>query len=337
MVSTGTQVAGVFSDRLSAQRGGESFAQRGFATGGHGLNKAFWLKPFGSWGKQTKNTKQNVAGYSTTAKGLAVGVDAPVTDKVRVGTALAYSTSNIKGKGAGKDNTDVKSWQVSLYGDYSTARYYVEGQLGLGRNDVSTASKVAFLTRKADYDTTSVTASVGGGLPLNLNATTTLTPTAGLSWTRVGSANYTTTGASVLNQKISVAAIDAVVGTLGTQLQRKITRGAGTLVPTARVGLSYDFAGKPTTASGKFTGRRRQVQGQGREGQKAVPARRASASLTLARAGQSGPTTTSPPAQATKATPPASVPRSSFNFPVEGHTKPRTAEAFGVLFIGKIR
>ena len=254
VVSTGTQVAGVFTDRLSVLRGGETLAQRGFATGGHGLNKAFWLKPFGSWGKQTKNTKQNVAGYSTTAKGLAVGVDAPVTDRVRVGTALAYSTSNIKGKGAGKDNTDVKSWQVSLYGDYSTARYYVEGQLGLGRNDVSTASKVAFLTRKADYDTTSVTASVGGGLPLNLNATTTLTPTAGLSWTRVGSANYTTTGASVLNQKISVAAIDAVVGTLGTQLQRKITRGAGTVVPTARVGLSYDFAGKPTTASGKFTG-----------------------------------------------------------------------------------
>ena len=254
VVSTGTQVAGVFTDRLSVLRGGETLAQRGFATGGHGLNKAFWLKPFGSWGKQTKNTKQNVAGYSTTAKGLAVGVDAPVTDKVRVGTALAYSTSNIKGKGAGKDNTDVKSWQVSLYGDYSTARYYVEGQLGLGRNDVSTASKVAFLTRKADYDTTSVTASVGGGVPLNLNATTTLTPTAGLAWTRVGSANYTTTGASVLNQKISVAAIDAVVGTLGTQLQRKITRGAGTLVPTARVGLSYDFAGKPTTASGKFTG-----------------------------------------------------------------------------------
>ena len=254
VVSTGTQVAGVFTDRLSAQRSGGTFAQSGFATGGHGLNKAFWLKPFGSWGKQSKNKKQNVAGYSTTAKGLAVGVDAPVGDKARVGTAVAYSTSNIKGKGAGQDKTDVKSWQVALYGDYSTARYYVEGQLGFGRNDVSTTSRIATLTRKADYDTTSVTASVGGGVPLNLTAHTTLTPTAGVSWTRVGSANYTTKGASVLNQKMSVAAIDAVVGTVGTQFQRKITRGAGTLVPTARVGLSYDFAGKPTTASGTFTG-----------------------------------------------------------------------------------
>ena len=162
VVSTGTQVAAVSSDRLSALRTGDNFAQRGFATGGHGLEKAFWLKPFGSRGKRSKSTatRKNVTekfdGYSMAAKGLAVGVDAPVTDKVRVGTALAYSTSNIKGKGAGKDTTDVKSWQVSLYGDYSTDRYYVEGQLGFGRNDVSTASKVAFLTRKADYDTTSV-------------------------------------------------------------------------------------------------------------------------------------------------------------------------------------
>ena len=183
-----------------------------------------------------------------------MGVDAPVGDKARVGTAVAYSTSNIKGKGAGQDKTDVKSWQVALYGDYSTARYYVEGQLGFGRNDVSTASRVAFLTRKADYDTTSIMASVGGGLPLTLTPSTTLTLTAGLSWTRVGSANYTTKGASVLNQKIAVSAIDAVVGTLGTQVQRKITRNKGTLIPTARVGLSYDFAGKPTTASGTFTG-----------------------------------------------------------------------------------
>ena len=254
VVSTGTQVAGVFTDRLSAQRTGDSFAQSGFATGGHGMNRAFCLKPFGSWGKQSRNKKENIAGTSTTATGLAVGVDAPVGDKGRVGTALAYSTSTIKGKGAGQDKTDVKSWQVSLYGDYSTARYYVEGQLGFGRNAVSTASKVATLTRKAAYDTTSLTASVGGGVPLTLTPTTMLTPTAGLSWTRVGSANYTTKGASALNQKIAVSAIDAVVGTLGAQLQRKITRKSGTLIPTARVGLSYDFAGEQTTASGTFTG-----------------------------------------------------------------------------------
>ena len=258
VVSTGTQVAGVFSDRLSVQRTGDSFAQRGFATGGYGLEKAFWLKPFGSWGKQSKSTatrknvKEKFDGYSMTAKGLAVGVDAPVTDKVRVGTALAYSTSNIKGKGAGQDKTDVKSWQVSLYGDYSTDRYYVEGQLGLGRNDVSTASKVAFLTRKADYDTNSVTASVGGGVPMNLNATTTITPTVGLSWTRVGSAKYTSKGASVLNNEVALGTTKAVIGTLGTKIQTRLTRGTGVLIPVARVGLSYDFAAKPSSVKYKL-------------------------------------------------------------------------------------
>ena len=257
VVSTGTQVAGVLSERLSVQRGGDSqsgFVQSGFATGGEGLDRAFWLRPFGSRGKQAKDKKQRIDGYDTSARGLAVGVDAPVGERGRVGTALAYSTSRMTGKGVGEDKTDVRSWQVSVYGDYSTGRYYVDGQVGVGRNDVSTTSRVAGLRRKSAYDTTSLTASVGGGVPINLDATTTLTPTAGLSWTRVGSANYTTTGALSLNQKITVGSIDAVVGTLGTRLHKEITRGNGTLVPVARAGLSYDFAGDQTTARGRFTG-----------------------------------------------------------------------------------
>ena len=262
VVSTGGQVASVFSDRLSALRSGVNFAateaQSGFATGDGGLNKAFWLKPFGSWGKQSKSTatrknvKEKFDGYSMTTKGLAVGVDGAVTDKVRVGTAVSYSTSKIKGKGVGKDKTDVKSWQVSLYGDYSTDRYYLEGSIGYGRNDVSTSSKVAFLTKKADYDTTSVTASVGGGVPMNLTSITTITPTAGLSWTRVGSAKYTEKGASVLNNKVALGTTKAVIGTLGTQIQTRLTRGTGVLIPTARVGLSYDFAAKPSSVKYKL-------------------------------------------------------------------------------------
>ncbi len=256
VVSTGKQVAALLSDRLALQRGGyirSGFVQSGFATGG-GLNRVLWLKPFGSRGKQAKDKKQTIDGYRTSAQGLAMGVDAPVGEQSRVGAALAYSTSRITGKGAGQDKTDVRSWQVSVYGDYSTERYYVEGRAGAGRNDVSTTSRVAVLTRKSAYDTTSLTASVGGGVPINLDVSTTLTPTAGLSWTRVGSANYTTTGALSLNQKIRVESIDAVVGTLGTRIQKDITHGNGTLLPVARVGLSYDFAGDQTTAHGRFTG-----------------------------------------------------------------------------------
>ena len=172
------------------------------------------------------------------------------------GRLWPIAPSRITGEGVAQDKTGVRSWQLSVYGDYSTAHYYVEGQVGVGRNDVSTTSRVAGLRRKAAYDTTSLTASVGGGVPLSLDVSTTLTPTAGLSWTRVGSANYTTTGALSLNQKITVGSIDAVVGTLGTRIQRDITRKHSnrTLVPVARVGLSYDFAGEQMTARGRFTG-----------------------------------------------------------------------------------
>ncbi len=254
VVNVGGRVAGVFSDRLSALRHGVSFAgtqQTGFATGGRGLDKAFWLKPFGSWGKQSR--KKTFAGFSTASYGLVVGGDAPVGDKARMGAAAAYSTSDVKGKGAGQAKTDIKSWQVSLYGDYTSDGYYLEGQLGYGRNAVSTASKVADYTRKATYDTNQFTASVGGGLPLPLGGAAFVTPTAELSWTRVGSGSYTTTGASSFNQKVSVNAIDAIIGSVGARVHTRIKQDAGILVPSVHAGMSYDFAGDQTTARGKFT------------------------------------------------------------------------------------
>ena len=270
VVATGGQVAGVFSDRLSALRGGDSFAasrQTGFATGGHGLDKAFWLKPFGSWGKQSKTTdkKQTFAGYSTEGYGLALGVDAPAGDGVRVGVATAYSTTDVTGKGAAKAATDVKSWQVSVYGDYTADDYYVEGQLGYGRSAISTTSKVVALsrTRKADYDVNQVTASVGGGVPVSLGGAAFVTPTAGLSWTRIGSASYTTKGLGSLNQKLSVSATDVVVGSVGAKVHTRIKQDTGTLVPSARVGVSYDFAGDQTIVSGKYTKINRAVKIKG--------------------------------------------------------------------------
>ena len=251
VVSAGGQVAGVSSDRLSALRGGGT-RHTGFATGGTGLTRAFWLKPFGRWGKQSK--AKGFAGFSTASRGLVGGVDAPVGERSRVGAAVAYSTSHVTGKGAGQAKTAVKSWQLSVYGDYTTDRYYVEGQLGFGRNDVKSASKVAILTRRARYGTNQVMASVGGGVPRSVGAGAVVTPTVGLSWTRVGAVDYTTMGALDWNQNISVASLDAVVGALGAKIHKRITQKQGVLSPSARVGVSYDFAGEQMALRGQFTG-----------------------------------------------------------------------------------
>ena len=253
-LNVGAQVTGVFSDRLSAVRGSGASAgrQTGFATGGWGLNKSFWLKPFGGWGRQSNN--KTFAGYSTQSYGLATGFDGPVGEKSRLGVALAYSTSTIKGKGAGQDKTAVKGGSLSVYGGYTGNSYYVEGSVGYGRNDIATESRVLTMTRKASYDTNLMTASIGGGIPVSVRGGGFVTPTAGLSWARVGAASYTTTGAKSLNQKISVGSIDAIVGSVGAKVHKRIRKAKGTLVPSARLGVSYDFAGERTTAKGKFTG-----------------------------------------------------------------------------------
>ena len=252
-MSVGGQVAGVSSDRLSALRSGGQYAgQTGFATGGQGKDKAFWMKPFGQWGQKSNNATH--AGYKTETQGFATGLDAAVSDGSRLGVAVAYSKSDVKGKGAGSAAADIDSLQLSVYGDYTTDNYYVEGQIGFGRNDVTSTSKVASMTRRASYDTNQTTASIGAGMPLSVGEDAFVTPNAGLSYTRIGSASYTTTGARALNQKVSIDAIDAVVGSLGAKYHARIKQGEGTLVPSVRLGLSYDFNGDETSVRSKFTG-----------------------------------------------------------------------------------
>ena len=250
-LGVGTQVAGVFSDRLSALRGSGARTS-GFATGGEGMDKSFWLKPFGGWGRQSNDG--TFSGYTTQSYGLATGFDGSVGEKSRLGVAVAYSASNIKGKGAGQDKTAVKNGLLSVYGGYTGNNYYVEGSLGYGRNDIETDSRVLAMKRKASYDTNLLTASVGGGIPVSVRGGGFVTPTVGVSWSRVGAASYTTTGASKLNQKIAVRSIDAIVGSVGAKVHKRIKKARGTFVPSARLGVSYDFAGERTTVKGNFTG-----------------------------------------------------------------------------------
>ena len=139
-VGASSQVAGVNADRLSALRSGAEYAgaATGFATGDQGMNRSLWLKPFGSWAKQSD--KGNAKGFSSKTRGLAGGFDVPVGDNMRGGLSVAWSNTDVTGKGAGNSSTDVDSYQVSLYGDYTAAKYYIEGQLGYGRNHTETRS-----------------------------------------------------------------------------------------------------------------------------------------------------------------------------------------------------
>lgn len=258
-VGTGGQVFGVASSRLTAMRSGTQYAsvaQTGFASGDGALAKAVWLKPFGS--TMSQDASDGIDGYDADTFGFAGGVDAEVANGTRVGASVSYASTSVEGDGAGQSETDIDSYQVTIYGDYTTASYYVEGMVGYAMNKNDTSRKLTFggldRTAVADYDSNQYMVSVGGGMPINVGGSTFVTPTAGLSYTHVTSDSYTETGAGNLNMTVNPDDVDAIVGRIGARFHTLLEQGEGTLIPEARLGVSYDFAGDEAAATGTYTG-----------------------------------------------------------------------------------
>ncbi|WP_135081912.1 autotransporter outer membrane beta-barrel domain-containing protein [Terasakiella sp. SH-1] len=258
-IGAGAQVVGVASNRLASLRSGAQFAgvqQTGFASGDAGMAKAAWVKPFGNW--ITQDEKSGVKGYDADTFGIAGGLDAEVADGIRLGGSFAYSKTDVDGKGTGNAKTDIKSYQFTVYGDYTTDKYYVEGMVGYARNNNDTSRQLTFgglnRTAEGDYDSNQYMVSVGGGMPINLKGNAFITPMGSLSYTHVSSDSYTETGAGNLNLNVNPDDVDAFVASLGAKVHTKVKQGKGHLIPSATLGLSYDFSGDEATATGSYTG-----------------------------------------------------------------------------------
>jgi outer membrane autotransporter protein len=258
-VAAGGQVLGAASTRLASLRSGSQYASTegtGFATGGGGVSKTGWIKPFGNWIRQ--GTRNNIKGYDADTYGVAFGIDGAVNKKVRLGVSFAYSQTDVDGKGSGKSKSDINSYQGTVYGDYTAQKYYVEGMFAFSRNDTDTSRILNFggldRTVLGDYSSDQYMVKVGGGLPNKIKGNLFVTPTAGLSWTHVVSDSYTETGGGGFSQIVNPEDTDVLVASVGAKVHTKMKSGKGFLVPELRGGLNYDFAGDEGVASATFTG-----------------------------------------------------------------------------------
>ena len=260
-ISGGGQVMGVASSRLASLRsaGSDQYASAagvGFNTGGHSMNNAFWIKPFGTYMEQ--DTVAKIKGYDAQTIGLAAGADAPLTDDFRMGVSFAYSATDINGDGAGKSQTDIKSYQGTLYGDYTAPTYYVEGMVGYAMNNNDAQRTIdlgsVIRTAKGSYDSDQYMASIGAGMPMHLEGDTFFTPKVGLSYTKVKTDAYTETGAGNLNMVINPEDVDNATLSVGGRVHTKIKEGATMYTPEFRAGLSYDMIADEAVASGTFSG-----------------------------------------------------------------------------------
>lgn len=261
-VGASTANFGNISTQLASVRSGTSYADASGAASGLAAGQAFtnnsvWARGFFSTADQ--DSRDNQAGYESDTYGLTVGVDTEVAQDTRLGVALGYGATDVEGESAAQNDTEIDSYQLTLYGDYSPNPWYVEGMLAYAYNDVDTSSVINFgglnRTLSGDYESNQYAASVGAGYEYPLNASVSLVPNAGLQYVHVEGETVQLTGANGFNQTVDIDDTDVFLGRIGARLEGQYDlTGGDKLMPEVHMNLSYDFASDDAEATSTFTG-----------------------------------------------------------------------------------
>ncbi len=263
LMSVTTQTNTVIGFRLASLRENTLYAERaplGLAAGDDGaLRHAVWAKPYTNHVQQGE--RGGVAGFDAFTWGILGGVDTEflpgAIDGARAGISIGYADTHVFGSGAADSENRIDSYQVALYGDYTTDRYYVEGILAFSWNEVATRRRITFggLDRTAEgrYAARQYAARFDAGLPIRVGDGPVVTPTAGFQYIQVESDAYTETGAGNLNLAVDQDTLRQALGMVGAKVHTDLDVLDGRLRPELRGTLLYDFASDEAVSTATFT------------------------------------------------------------------------------------
>ncbi len=229
-------------------------ANRGLSAGDSVINdRAVWVKPFGSWANQ--DDRDGVAGYKATTAGFALGADAAVNDRTRLGVALAYAHANVDGNSnVAPQSVDVDVFQLIGYGSYDLdERTALNFQLDAGQNRNSGRRSIGFdnSTAEADYNSTTAHAGIGLGRTLMLREHTSFTPSVRADYTWIRDQHYTESGADALNLDVPSRSTRAMVIGVDGKLAHKLSEQT---VISASLGVGYDTLNERASINAAYAG-----------------------------------------------------------------------------------
>ncbi|MGC4025876.1 MAG: autotransporter outer membrane beta-barrel domain-containing protein [Mesorhizobium sp.] len=229
-------------------------ANRGMSSGDvfYGDQK-FWAKPFGSWADQDDH--KGVSGYSARTGGLALGADAMLTDKSRVGMSFVFGNADVTGNSSIAPNSaDVDAYELIGYGNFALdPASYLTYQLGLGmlRNDGQRDIPLAGLSAQSAYDSLVATAAIGASRTYKLNEQTNFTPSISAEYTWIKDDAYAETGAGALNLEVDGRSVDGLVLAIEGELKHEITKDT---TFSTNLGVGYDVLQDQSSITAAFAG-----------------------------------------------------------------------------------
>ncbi len=210
-----------------------------------------WATAYGSTSIQGR--EGNVAGYKNDGWGVNAGFDHRLESDVYLGAAVSYSRGslNYRNQLAG-DSADVRSTQIALYAAKDLGKVYLDGMAAYGwQKYKSTRNTGVSGVAGGAYNGHLWGFRFGGGMPLELSPSVSLTPQARIDWDSVQQAAHTETGGGPMALAIAARTADRFRGSVGAQLDFATNTDGLQMRPYLRAYWHHDFKddGLDTTAT----------------------------------------------------------------------------------------
>lgn len=257
-MNVSNQTAGIADMRMAALRTGDAVTS-GMAAGNASSGVQYWGQAFGTIADQ--DDRDGINGYDADTLGFAVGLESEAMfDNMAVGLAFTYGNTEVDSENATTTNTEVDSYQFTLYGDYDLDKStYVSGQMAYSFNDNDTTRHnvggISGVTATGGYDSDQISARVEVGRAYPMDGTLTLTPSVNMAYMHYSADTYTETGAGTANLTVDSDSMNAFELGLGVAAAWTLEQADGSVLkPVLSLGVRHDLIGDEFEATNTFAG-----------------------------------------------------------------------------------
>lgn len=243
----------IISKHLNKYSGNSTIS--GLSSGEEVIDNNVWLRYFNISSEQ--NAIDTKPGYDSKTEGIIAGYDKILKNGV-IGIAGTLNKGETKSKDLiSNSNTDSNSKQITLYGLYNFADFYINGSLGygMGTNENSRDVVIGSNTTKikGEYETSILSAQIGLGTELIYDGIY-IHPSIDLNYFSVSNDQYTETGGGSLNLEVEDQTYNENILRIGTIIGKSFDIGGEKLTPFISGGINASFGDDFTTTKSKFIG-----------------------------------------------------------------------------------
>ncbi|CNJ07512.1 putative autotransporter protein [Yersinia rohdei] len=175
--------------------------------------------------------------FKNTLSGMEIGADKQLglsRGNVLVGAFTGYSSSDVKATHRAETKGDIRSYSGGLYLTYlDKSGFYIDSVLKANRFN----NELSVQNAQTEYSQNALTASVESGYQLPVYSNLALEPYGKVSYSRIGSANYTLSNGMTAD----VAKADSVQAELGTILAASYTLNQMAVKPYIKLAIAREF------------------------------------------------------------------------------------------------